>query len=33
MACHDGFTLNDAVTYNHKHNEENGEDNRDGHEG
>jgi isoamylase len=32
VACHDGFTLNDAVTYNHKHNEENGEDNRDGHE-
>jgi len=31
VACHDGFTLNDAVTYNHKHNEENGEDNRDGH--
>jgi isoamylase len=32
VACHDGFTLSDAVTYNHKHNEENGEDNRDGHE-
>ena len=31
VACHDGFTLNDAVTYNYKHNEENGEDNRDGH--
>jgi isoamylase len=30
VACHDGFTLNDAVSYNHKHNEENGEDNRDG---
>ena len=29
-ACHDGFTLNDLVSYNHKHNEENGEDNRDG---
>ncbi|MEP7364785.1 MAG: glycogen debranching protein GlgX [Acidobacteriota bacterium] len=28
--CHDGFTLNDLVSYNHKHNEENGEDNRDG---
>ncbi|MBQ3967031.1 MAG: glycogen debranching protein GlgX [Treponema sp.] len=27
---HDGFTLNDLVTYNGKHNEENGEDNRDG---
>jgi len=32
VACHDGFTLNDVVTYNHKHNHENGEDNRDGHE-
>jgi glycogen operon protein len=31
VACHDGFTLNDVVSYNHKHNEENGEDNRDGH--
>ena len=30
VACHDGFTLNDLVTYDHKHNEENGEDNRDG---
>ena len=30
VACHDGFRLNDAVSYNHKHNEENGEDNRDG---
>jgi glycogen operon protein len=30
VACHDGFTLNDLVTYNHKHNEANGEDNRDG---
>jgi isoamylase len=30
VACHDGFTLNDVVTYSHKHNEENGEDNRDG---
>jgi glycogen operon protein len=30
VACHDGFTLNDLVSYNHKHNEENGEDNRDG---
>src|SRR5271166_4430857 len=28
--CHDGFTLNDLVSYNHKHNEDNGEDNRDG---
>ena len=32
VACHDGFTLNDLVTYNHKHNEDNGEDNRDGHD-
>jgi glycogen operon protein len=30
VACHDGFTLNDVVAYDHKHNEENGEDNRDG---
>jgi isoamylase len=30
VACHDGFTLNDLVSYNHKHNEANGEDNRDG---
>jgi len=30
VACHDGFTLNDIVSYDHKHNEENGEDNRDG---
>ena len=30
VACHDGFTLNDLVSYNHKHNEDNGEDNRDG---
>jgi glycogen operon protein len=28
--CHDGFTLNDLVSYDHKHNEENGEGNRDG---
>lgn len=27
---HDGFTLNDLVSYNHKHNEANGENNRDG---
>src|SRR5262249_64395 len=27
---HDGFTLNDLVSYNQKHNESNGEDNRDG---
>src|SRR4029450_6881994 len=31
LAAHDGFTLNDLVTYNDKHNEANGEDNRDGH--
>ena len=30
VACHDGLTLNDVVTYDHKHNEENGEHNRDG---
>src|SRR5262249_23055724 len=28
--CHDGFTLNDLVSYDRKHNEANGEDNRDG---
>jgi glycogen operon protein len=28
--CHDGFTLNDLVSYNSKHNEANGEGNRDG---
>jgi glycogen operon protein len=30
VTCHDGFTLNDLVSYNHKHNEANGENNRDG---
>jgi len=30
VTCHDGFTLNDLVSYEHKHNEENGEHNRDG---
>ena len=30
VTCHDGFTLNDLVSYNHKHNGANGEDNRDG---
>lgn len=30
VTCHDGFTLSDLVTYNSKHNEENGEENRDG---
>jgi isoamylase len=31
ITCHDGFTLHDLVAYNEKHNEANGEDNRDGH--
>ncbi len=31
VTAHDGFTLNDLVTYNDKHNEANGEENRDGH--
>ena len=31
IAAHDGFTLADLVSYNGKHNEANGEDNRDGH--
>lgn len=30
ITCHDGFTLNDLVSYNEKHNEANGEQNRDG---
>jgi isoamylase len=30
VTCHDGFTLQDLVSYNHKHNEANDEDNRDG---
>ncbi len=30
VTCHDGFTLNDLVSYNSKHNEANGEANRDG---
>jgi glycogen operon protein len=30
FAAHDGFTLNDFVSYNDKHNEANGEDNKDG---
>ncbi len=30
VTCHDGFTLYDLVSYNHKHNESNGEYNRDG---
>lgn len=32
ITAHDGFTLNDLVTYNEKHNEANGEENRDGHD-
>ncbi|MBO1907769.1 glycogen debranching protein GlgX [Microvirga sp. 3-52] len=31
LTAHDGFTLNDLVSYEDKHNEANGEDNRDGH--
>ncbi len=31
VTAHDGFTLRDLVTYEQKHNEANGEDNRDGH--
>src|SRR4029079_17241353 len=30
ITCHDGFSLNDLVSYNDKHNDANGEDNRDG---
>jgi glycogen operon protein len=30
VTCHDGFTLNDLVSYKQKHNDENGESNRDG---
>jgi isoamylase len=30
VTCHDGFTLNDLVSYNQKHNEANGENDRDG---
>jgi len=32
ITCHDGFTLNDLVSYERKHNESNGEENRDGNE-
>ncbi|MCM8614246.1 glycogen debranching protein GlgX [Accumulibacter sp.] len=32
IAAHDGFTLRDLVSYQQKHNELNGEDNRDGHD-
>lgn len=31
ITYHDGFTLQDLVSYKHKHNEKNGEQNRDGH--
>ncbi len=31
VTAHDGFTLNDLVSYNKKHNWDNGEENRDGH--
>lgn len=30
VSCHDGFSMNDIVSYNGKHNDENGENNRDG---
>jgi len=30
VACHDGFCMNDLVSYNGKHNDANGENNRDG---
>ncbi|MCG8709718.1 glycogen debranching protein GlgX [Brenneria sp. 4F2] len=30
LTAHDGFTLRDLVSFNHKHNQANGEDNRDG---
>jgi glycogen operon protein len=30
ITCHDGFTINDLVSYNNKHNAENGENNMDG---
>ncbi len=33
VTAHDGFTLHDLVSYNERHNEANGEDNRDGHPG
>ncbi|HWK15000.1 MAG TPA: glycogen debranching protein GlgX [Rhizobiaceae bacterium] len=32
IAAHDGMTLRDLVSYEHKHNKANGEDNRDGHD-
>ncbi len=33
ICAHDGFTLHDLVSYNQKHNEQNGENNRDGSDG
>ena len=30
ITCHDGFTLKDLVSYSHKHNDANGENDRDG---
>lgn len=30
FTCHDGFTINDLVSYNNKHNQDNGENSRDG---
>ncbi len=33
VSAHDGFTMEDLVSYNERHNEANGEDNRDGHPG
>ncbi|WP_416383967.1 glycogen debranching protein GlgX [Roseateles microcysteis] len=33
VAVHDGYMLNDVVSYSHKHNEPNGEGNRDGRDG
>ncbi|NOT61785.1 MAG: glycogen debranching protein GlgX [Acidobacteria bacterium] len=32
ITAHDGFTLHDLVSYNEKHNEANGDENRDGHD-
>ncbi len=32
ITSHDGFTLSDLVSYNHRHNQANGENNKDGHE-
>ncbi len=32
ITCHDGYTLRDLVSYEQKHNHQNGEDNRDGHD-